>query len=80
MITYTRDETKLAASATSDVAVVTISKGGQTAPAENEGYAISCADETITVTESYEVYTCLLYTSCSMWCCSPAATGCPSIP
>lgn len=57
VITYTRDETKLAASATSDVAVVTISKGGQTAPAENEGYAISCADETITVTESYEVYT-----------------------
>ena len=35
----------------------TIEKANQTAPAANEGYAIDYANETITVTSGYEVYT-----------------------
>ena len=35
----------------------TIEKASQTAPAANEGYAIDYANETITVTGGYEVYT-----------------------
>lgn len=35
----------------------TIEKASQTAPAANEGYAIDYANETITVTSGYEVYT-----------------------
>ena len=54
---HTRDETQLAASPLSDVAVVTISKADRPLRRKTRGYAISCADETITVTESYEVYT-----------------------
>ena len=50
MATITKD------TATASV-TFTIEKASQTAPAANEGYAIDYANETITVTSGYEVYT-----------------------
>lgn len=57
VVTATRDDNGETAAETCDAITVTVTKAGQTAPADGQGYTIHYKDETIIIQDGYEVYT-----------------------